>query len=209
MGGRATALRRALTSHVVAAAFGPLAASALPRKLRLPQGDDWIAKIARNERDDIEAEVSQRLAPKPLGTWHWSRIDTIYFCSAGIMRGYHALETHGYIVDVREITTTGKGPAGETVSIRREPGPFFRPVIETIGRLHRMKSDALKELGLDQSNERDVFATIYSAAQTHQQPQPGTGVETPEDEQRNSGDPVASQGAPMTERATTRQGKET
>ena len=128
----------------------------LSRKLRLPVGDDWIARICRRERDDIEAEVSQRLAPKPLGAWHWSRIDTIYFCSAGIMKGYHALEQHGYTVDVREITTTSKGPAGETATIRREPGPFFRPVIETIGRLHRMKSDALKELGLDQTHEQVV-----------------------------------------------------
>lgn len=68
----------------------------------------------------------------------------------------------------------------------------------------------VKELGFNKSFERDVMATIYNAATAHQQPQSSTEVpEVPEGEQRSNGDPMASEGMPMTEPAATGQGEAT
>lgn len=124
----------------------------LARKLRLPKGDRWIARIARQERQEVEAEVRGRLEGRQPTAFHWHSIDRVYFATCGILRGYSYLEKLGYYRVA-------------------DNGPEAYPVVDTITRLQRIKSEALKDLGLDRPADAiDVWATVLSPAQPRHEP---------------------------------------
>lgn len=115
----------------------------LSKKLRMPKGDSWIARIARQERDDLAAEVSERKNGK-LTVADYESLDTVYWCTAGLLKAYQHLEHHGWL-DVEQHA--------------------FWPVVEQVGRLKRLKQDALARLGVDKLAEpRDVWVAASKIA---------------------------------------------